>query len=153
MIRSAPRAMQGASLVTAIFLLVVLSGLAVAMVTLTTSQQVSAGLDAQGARAYLAARAGIEVGVFQVTRNNGPCKNTATVTDHIALPSSPGLTGFSVTVVCNRTLDAVTGQQRYTVQVTACNQPTSIGACPNPSDSIDYVQRVLHVEFSAPGEP
>lgn len=153
MIRSAPRAMHGASLVTAIFLLVVLSGLAVAMVTLTTSQQVSAGLDAQGARAYLAARAGVEVGVFQVTRNNGACKTAATgvASENIQLPSGLGMAGFAVNVVCRRTLDAVTGQQRYTVQATACNDPS--GTCPNPSNSIDYVQRVLHVEFSAPGEP
>lgn len=148
---------RGASLVTAIFLLVVLSGLAVAMVTLATTQQTSSALDVQGARAYLAARAGTEWGVFQVTRAKGPCFQSGdrTVTDSFDLPADGGLAGFSVTVVCSRTLDTVSGLERYTVNATACNRPSSVGCLPSNATykAIDYVQRVVHVEFSAPGEP
>ena len=54
----------GVALVTAIFLLVVLSGLAVAVVSLTTSQQSAAAQDEQSARAYQAARAGMEWALF-----------------------------------------------------------------------------------------
>ncbi len=137
---------RGVSLVTAIFLLVALSALAVAMVTLSTTQQTSSALDTQGTRAYLAARAGAEWGVFQVTRN-GACP-TAT----FALPPGTTLSFLSVTVICTRVVDAVTSQPRYTVRSTACNLP-GIGGCPNPRNDLDFVQRVVHVEFSAPGVP
>ena len=41
---------RGVGLVTAIFLLVVIAGLAVAMVTVFTTQQTSSALDVQGTR-------------------------------------------------------------------------------------------------------
>jgi MSHA biogenesis protein MshP len=148
--------MQGVSLVTAIFLLVVLSGLAVAMVTLSTTAQTSSMLDVQGTRAYLAARAGTEWGVYQVTRANGACTALAgpvgSTTSTFALPADGALARMTVTVVCTRSVDNATQLARYTVRATACNAPGNAG-CPNPSNSIDYVQRVMHVEFSAPGQP
>jgi MSHA biogenesis protein MshP len=148
--------MQGVSLVTAIFLLVVLSGLAVAMVTLTTTAHTSSMLDVQGTRAYLAARAGIEWGVYQVTRANGPCTTlagpTGTTTNSFALPADGSLAGMTVTVDCTRSVDNATQLARYTLRATACNGPGNAG-CANPSNSIDYVRRVMHVEFSAPGQP
>ena len=64
------RRQAGVGLVTAIFLLVVLAGLGVAMVGLFNAQQTSSNLDLQGARAYQAARAGLEWGLFQQMRNN-----------------------------------------------------------------------------------
>ncbi|NHZ94817.1 pilus assembly PilX N-terminal domain-containing protein [Massilia sp. CCM 8734] len=148
------RHMRGVSLVTAIFLLVVLSGLAVAMVTLSTTAHTSSMLDVQGTRAYLAARAGTEWGVYQVTRGNGACTTAASGEASIstfALPGDGGLARMTVTVVCLRTIDSATQQARYTVRSTACNSPGS-GGCPNPSNSVDYVQRVVHVEFSASAE-
>lgn len=155
--------MQGVSLVTAIFLLVVLSGLAVAMVTLSTTAHTSSMLDVQGTRAYLAARAGAEWGVYQVTRANGACTvlpgPAATSTSSFALPADGSLAGMTVTVACTRSVDNATQVARYTVRATACNAPGPAG-CPDqgngidyPGNSIDYVRRVVHVEFSAPGQP
>lgn len=148
--------MRGVSLVTAIFLLVVLSGLAVAMVTLATTAQTGAMLDVQGTRAYLAARAGTEWGVYQVTRANGPCTTLSgaigETVSTFALPADGSLAGMTVTVVCTRSVDNATQLPRYTVRSTACNGPVAAG-CPNLLNSIDYVQRVMHVEFSAPGQP
>ncbi len=62
------RRQAGVGLVTAIFLLVVLAGLGVASVTLFTSQQASSNLDLEGAKAYQAARAGIEWGLYEQLR-------------------------------------------------------------------------------------
>ena len=62
---------KGFSLVTAIFLLVVLGGLGAMMMTFFTAQQQSSALDVVGTRAYHAARAGIEWGAYQVLRNPG----------------------------------------------------------------------------------
>lgn len=149
-----PSRMRGVSLITAIFLLVVLAGLAVAMVTLATTQQVSSTLDVQGTRAYLAARAGTEWGVYQVTRANGACTTDPgrVTTSTFALPSDSTLARMTVTVVCRRTLDTVSQLERYTIQSTACNVPVASG-CPSPGNGLDYVQRVVYVEFSAPGQP
>lgn len=92
---------KGFSLITAIFLLVVIAALGTFAVTLSTTQQQSAALDVMGARAYQAARAGIEWGAFQALRN-GVCVNTV-------LPAGtfPGtLSGFAVTVTCPSAIHA-----------------------------------------------
>lgn len=97
-------AQRGFSIVTAIFLLVVLSFLGVAMVTFSTSQHQSSAMDVLGARAYQAARAGIEWGAFQVLQNAGACAPSTT------LPALPGtLSGFSVTVTCTTSAHAEAG--------------------------------------------
>ncbi len=140
------RRSAGLGLVTAIFLLVVLSGMAVAMLTLSTTQNASVALDVQGARAYQAARAGIEYGVYQALRV-GVCPGNA-APQSFALPAASSLAGFSVTVRCNAVAtgvgaDAVIVRQ---VRASACNRPAA-GQCPNPSNDPDYVQRVLDVQF------
>jgi MSHA biogenesis protein MshP len=87
---------QGFSIVSAIFLLVVLAFLGTAMVTFSTSQHQSAAMDVQGARAYQAARSGIEWGIYQVLIPPAPaCAGVA------VLPAMAGtLADFTVTVGC-----------------------------------------------------
>lgn len=65
------KAQRGFSLVTAIFLLVVLAGLGAAMLTFSTAQQQSSTLDILGSRAYQASRAGIEWAAYQVVQASG----------------------------------------------------------------------------------
>ena len=50
-------------MVAAIFILVILAGLGAFVVSVSTTQNVTLAQDVQGARAYQAARAGIEVGI------------------------------------------------------------------------------------------
>lgn len=89
---------RGFSIVSAIFLLVVLAFLGAAMVTFSTAQHQSAAMDVLGARAYQAARSGLEWGVYQVTQGGGACAATTT------LPAMAGtLAGFTVTVTCAST--------------------------------------------------
>ena len=85
---------RGFALVSAIFILVILAALGGFIVTVSTTQNASQGLDIQGSRAYQAARAGVEWGTYQVLRNAGSCPPSS--------PVSPGgvLTGFSVIVQC-----------------------------------------------------
>jgi MSHA biogenesis protein MshP len=129
----------GVGLVTAIFLLVVMAGLGVAMVTIFTSQQQSSTLDVQGARAYQAARAGIEWGLFQQTRNNR-CDNSTT----FALPDSASLAGFSVTVTCAKVGSGPLA--RRVIGATACIPPAADGSC-KATNNPDYVQRHLEAEL------
>jgi MSHA biogenesis protein MshP len=58
------RQARGVAIITAIFLLVAVAGLAVAIVTLTTTQQAGTAQDIQGIRAYQAAKAGIEWALY-----------------------------------------------------------------------------------------
>lgn len=138
---------RGVGLVTAIFLLVVIAGLAVAMVTIFTTQQGSSALDVQGTRAYQAARAGLEWGVYKRLRE-GSCAGTSL----IVLDDATSLRGFVVTVVFQTakgpdTDSGVAGTlDRCKVTATACNAPDG-GACPNPQNTTDYVQRVMEATF------
>lgn len=89
-----PSAQRGFAIVSAIFLLVVLGALGAFMVTLSTVQHTSSTQDLQGARAYQAARAGIEWGAYQVLRSASCAASTS-----LTLPA-PSLTGFTVMVDC-----------------------------------------------------
>lgn len=140
---------RGVGLVTAIFLLVVIAGLAVAMVTVFTTQQGSSALDVQGTRAYQAARAGLEWGIFKRVRGGSDCNGTSS----FALDDGTSLRGFVVTVAFQSatgpdTDSGVAGTlDRCKVTATACNAPDGAGACPNPQNTTDYVQRVMEATF------
>lgn len=130
---------RGFGIITAVFLLVVLAGLGVAMVSLSTVQHTTSALDVQGARAYQAARAGIEWGLYRKLR-----ENACAATSNFAVPASGG---FTVTVRC--TLTTGPGAlQRYQLVSTACNQPLN-GVCSpaSASNNSDYVQRMVQAEF------
>jgi MSHA biogenesis protein MshP len=132
--------------VTAIFLLVVLAGLGVALVTVFTAQQTTSALDEQGARAYQAARAGIEWGLYGQLRGGAVCAGAGNPVT-FSLPANTSLSGFTVSVECLPV--SFPGQpalERRILRATACNQPGPNG-CPNWSNSIDYVQRTVEVEI------
>jgi MSHA biogenesis protein MshP len=139
---AARRRSAGMGLVTAIFLLVVLAGLGVAMVNIFTSQQQSSNLDVQGARAYQAARAGIDWGLFQQLRN-GWCKD-ANDRATFQLPGASSLSAFTVIVQCTVTAEPV---KRWVIEATACNQLAADGSCGNASNSPDYVERKVEVQI------
>lgn len=143
----AHRRAAGFSIVTAIFILVVFALLAVAMVSLQTVQQQTSALDVQGSRAYQAARAGIEWGLYQQLRIANPvCNNTVS----FALPAGNSLSQFSVTVTCVQTpIGAITATTRRQLTAIACNQPSLGDVCPpiTPVTSADYVQRKVQVEL------
>lgn len=94
------RRQRGVSLITAIFLVVVLSALAGAIGNIYVSQQTSSAIDVLGVRALQAARAGVEWGVYQQTRLNS-CAGTTS----FALPAGTTLSSFTVTVNCTWTAD------------------------------------------------
>ncbi|MCA1856241.1 agglutinin biogenesis protein MshP [Massilia oculi] len=140
----------GIGLITAIFLLVVLAALGVVAVSVSTSQRATATMDEQGARAYQAARAGVEWGAFQVLRLS-QCP-----TQSFALPEGSTLAGFTVTVQCRLVHDLEpadgedpTALDRWVITATACNMPAAgSGACPNAAaTSVEYVQRVIEVRI------
>jgi MSHA biogenesis protein MshP len=95
---------EGFVLPSAIFLLVILAGLAAFLVTISTTQNVTSVQDVQGARAYHAARAGIEWGLYQVL---DPGNATVVAPAAPTWPNMPtcssatlAIEGFSVVLSC-----------------------------------------------------
>jgi MSHA biogenesis protein MshP len=140
----------GVGIVTAIFLLVVLAGLGVAMVGIYTSQQASSNVDLLGAQAYQAARAGLEWGVFQ-TRSGGKCAQGSMSAnpyyEKFAMPAGTSLSAFTVYVSC--TAQGTAPLVRYVITAEACNMPDAAAtatACPlvNKGES---VRRKLEAEL------
>lgn len=160
---------RGFSIVTAIFLLVILALLGVFIVFVSGLQQSSQALDVQGVRAYHAARAGIEWGAFQVLDpNNSQLSALAAcnATLPIPMPSCPATTNigpghanalagslasFTVTVQCqvDPGWDTTEGNRRvvvYRLTATACNGITG-GSCP-AAPSTGYVERSVTATLS-----
>jgi MSHA biogenesis protein MshP len=138
----------GVGLVTAIFLLVVLAGLAVAMVSVYTAQQASANLDLQGARAYQAARAGLEWGLFrQLRTGQAGCIGGAT----FGMPGATSLSGFTVVVSCTQR-GLVGGLLQVTLSATACNIVDGNGGC-GPVSNPESVRRTVETQVTQPLPP
>lgn len=93
---------RGFSLVSAIFLVVVIAALGTFAVSVSTTQHQGSALDMLGTRAYQAARAGTEWGVYQVLRNPGGISCTpGGASNAVEMPAAPStLAGFSVNVEC-----------------------------------------------------
>jgi len=142
---------RGFSLVSAIFLLVVLAALGVMMTTFFVAQQQSSAQDVMGSRAYQAARAGIEWAAFNISALPAGtlwagCAGFPGPAPGVGLfaPAAVALAGdlapFTVNLVCVAT-PAVDGGPRniYTITATA-----TFGGVPgNP----DYIERVMNVKM------
>ena len=85
-------AQGGFGLVAALFLILVIAGVIAAMSRLSVTQHSTASLALQQARAYQAARAGLEWGIYRAT-NGQECNSS---TSFMAL----GLEGYGLQVEC-----------------------------------------------------
>lgn len=128
---------KGFSLVTAIFLLVVLGGLGMAMMTFFTAQQQSSALDVLGSRAYHASRVGIEWGAYQLLRNNGGCAAASQTLPAGTLAGT--LSGFNVRVGCIPSAHSEVGAPGGTLTMYLVTSTASRGTAGQP----DYVERQI----------
>jgi len=149
---------RGFSIVTAVFLVVVLALLGAFIVSVTGMQQTSSQLDVQGVRAYQAARAGMEWGAWQVLDPNNTIGTPALPTCPAASTNlsslAQSLAAFTVTVTCSATTTTEGNRNvaTYRVVATACNQP-SAGSCPNPAPGTGYVEREIQATLSKCKDP
>lgn len=88
---------SGFSIVTAIFLLVVLAMLGAFMLMLSGTQQVTTAMDVQGSQAFRAARTGLEWGIAKV-KADAACS--------ASFPKDMTVEGYRVSVTCTRNADA-----------------------------------------------
>ena len=130
-------------MVSVVFILVVLAALGAAMAAVSQRQHLAATSDLQAARAYQAARAGLEWWAYWQKKIGSATGGACMATNSIV----PGgnLAGFTVTLTCTRAqgTDGSTTLTFWTLVANACNAPSS-GACP-ATGSVDatYVERQL----------
>jgi MSHA biogenesis protein MshP len=149
---------RGFSLVSAIFLLVILSALGVFMLSISTMQQTTSTQDTQGSQAYQAARTGLEWAAYQIMNPENVNPPTGGVARYVCVPSTtlPALGGslsrFVLSVNCTST-DFVEGgnnvrvyqltstasfgvvgstsyiERRLTASINTCRTPINVSPC------------------------
>jgi len=130
------RPQQGFTLVTAIFLLVVVAVLVVYMSNIRVVQQTTLLYGVQGARAMQAAQSGIEWGIYR-SLNDAACPAATSFT----LATDPALSNFTISVSCNQSTHVEGATSITAYQLTAIARSGSFG-------SLDYVQRRIQATVS-----
>jgi len=133
--------MRGFLLPAAIFLLVILAALGAYALNISTVQQTTSTQDVQGARAYQAARTGLEWGVYQIMATS-PDSTTLP-----ACPSSPSLItvdGFSVSITCSAFGNYFEQATDHTIAVYQLTATASMGT----AGTINYIERQLQLQLS-----
>jgi MSHA biogenesis protein MshP len=119
---------KGITLVGAIFVLIIVSLLGQYLIKITGVQRQTSIMTLQSARAYQAASAGIEWGIFRVV-NDASCVGSTELT--------PNIGNFTTTVLCNTVGTYNEDGTEVTIfQITAESEYGSYG-------QIDYVSREL----------
>lgn len=135
--RRSPRRVGGFALILAVFLIVSLAAIGAYLLSVSNVQVESGLMDEQGARAYQAARAGVDWGAYRVLRN-ATCPGGTTT---IALPAS--LAGFYAEVTCTQfgpETEAGTPVTTYRIVSTGCNATPCSGGT-----GAAYVERQLQL--------
>ena len=97
---------QGFGAIAAIVVLVILASLAAAIVSVSTTQQITSAQDVQAARAWQAARAGNEWGLYKVLKEKKACSSISPTTFAVDA-------GFYVTVRCTAYPDPSVDAEGY----------------------------------------
>jgi MSHA biogenesis protein MshP len=144
------RAQRGFAVAAAVFIIVVLAGMAAYVVAISSAHQAGGAMDIQGSRALQAARSGMDWGIARVITaptsfGSGNCQAGA-VTINLSSQGGtdfPAHGGFTVSVNCVATAYTDGASlYSYTLTATACNEPGAGGVCPNTaSPDADYVER------------
>jgi len=131
----------GFSIISAIFLVVILSMLAAFMVSISSVQHTTAALGARSARAYYAARAGLTWATYQAEKDTG-CGNVDGKSFTINDPGST-LNGFRVSTACTMTDHQVQNQTLHFVVLSATASAGTWG-------SGDFVSRRMRAKLTLP---
>jgi MSHA biogenesis protein MshP len=136
---------KGFSMITAIFLLVVLGTLGTMMVTFFAAQQQSSAMDVTGSRTYQAARAGIEWAAYNISITPqgslwGGCVAAGNPLGVLAGSLSP----FTVTINCTASNPPITEGTGPVIYVYSITSTAVAGGAPG---NRDYVERVITATF------
>jgi MSHA biogenesis protein MshP len=147
----------------AIFLIVTLAAIGVYVVTISTGQLEAVTQDEQGARAYQAARTGVEWGAFQLLCNpanpncNRPasaffsaCTGAGSISQTLTL--TQGLSGFCAQVGCQRVgseTEAGVPVTVYRITATGFNRVPASALCGASAVGPTYVERQVQLTLTA----
>lgn len=145
---------HGFSIVSAIFLLVVLSFLGIAMVSFSTSQHQSEAMDVLGSRAYQAARTGIEWAAYYIANQASGvewsgCSATTPAATFATGSLGGTLSPFAVSVNCSVMAASEVGASPtntiwiYDVSAVACTE----APCPSAAPGQNYIEREINVKM------
>ncbi len=125
----APGNQQGFSLVTAIFIIVILALLAIGMLQLLSTSQQSVSQEVTSVKSYFAGQSGLQWGMYQATYAGATGSHTLTL-------SNAGLTNTSVDITLSS--DTILANTYYTVNTKAKYGTTAIP---------EYAYRELELRF------
>jgi len=131
----------GFTLLSAIFLLVVIAALGLFAVTISNTQQQNSVMDVLGSRAYQAAKAGLEWGSYQISKGG---VTSCAAFPQPTLPAGTQLSAFTVSVACSVTT--------YTegINTFSVYQLTSTATTGGAIGSTGYVERQLQAVIKQP---
>ena len=133
------RFQNGFLLPAAIFILIILAALGAYALNITSIQQSTSTQDVQGARAYQAARAGIEWAAYQVLS-----PGTMALASCPASPSTIAVDNFSVAVSCTRSADYFEQGSDHTIAIYDVTATASFGT----AGTTGYIERQIQVTLS-----
>ncbi len=133
------RFQNGFLLPAAIFILVILAALGAYALNITSIQQATSTQDVQGARAYQAARAGVEWAAYQVLS-----PGTTTLANCPASPTSLTIDNFTVVVSCTRSADYFEQGSDHTIAMYDIVATASFGT----SGALNYIERQVQLTLS-----
>lgn len=131
---------RGFALMLAIFMIVTLAAIGLYLVTISTGQVQAVSQDEQAARAYQAARAGLEWGAFQRLRNSTCSSSNLTLTP-------AGLSGFRAEVTCaaiGSETEGTTAVNVYLITSKGCNA----NPCSPATPASTYVEREMQITIT-----
>ena len=132
----------GFALMAALFIIVTLAAIGTYLLTISTGQVAAASQDEQAARAYQAARAGIDWGAYRILISSPSSCASQSIQLH------QGLEGFWVEVDCSQL--GVTESEGgnnvdvYLITATGCNR----AACGAANTDPTYVERRLQLTLA-----
>ncbi|RJF98843.1 MSHA biogenesis protein MshP [Noviherbaspirillum saxi] len=143
---------KGFGAIAAIVVLVILAVFAGAIVKFGTAQQLGSAQDIESARAWQAAKAGTDWGLFQIFQPGGIWRTAAGCNSAAQTLNLTAVNGFRVTVRCAATPNYVEGEDAngapqtvrgYRIEAVACNS----AICPddNVATTAGYVERARQV--------
>jgi MSHA biogenesis protein MshP len=138
--------------VAALFLLVVLGAFIAFVVSISMNAQTSGALAVQGARAYEAARAGVEWATYQILDPRHAINGSiSTPPACFASPSTPTLPGdlgqFSLTVTCNRYPDNTASSYYEETSLRVAVYEVISTASQGTPGAADYIERQIQVRI------
>lgn len=135
---------SGFSLVSAIFVIVILSLIGSYIVSLSTLTNASSNLASLGVKAYYAAKSGLEWSIYRVAPLGGVSPFNCPTSPTTLTFTQGGLIGLSALVTCTSSSFTEYGTTYKVFQINAIGQYGTVG-------SADYVSRQLYTTVIQPG--